>query len=282
MKKVLLTALVFAGFSMASTAQVKSPQPSPSASISQTIGLTDIQIDYSRPGVKGREIFGDLVPFGKVWRTGANKAVQFSTSTKITIEGKDVPAGNYALFTIPNEKTWNVMLYSETEIWGTPEKWIDSLEVLNVEVPVKKLSESMESFTISIDNIVGGSTADLSIGWSTTAVTIKIGAPTNEIAQESIDKTMAGPSANDYYRSASFYLEQKKDLKQAHAWIQKAVEMRGEEAFWMLRRQSLIEAELGMTKEAIATAKRSMASAEKAGNTDYVKMNKDSIEEWSK
>jgi len=282
MKKVLLTALLFAGFSMATNAQVKSPQPSPAASVSQTVGLTDIKIDYSRPGVKGRDIFGDLVPYGKVWRTGANKAVQFSTSTKITIEGKDVPAGNYALFTIPNEGKWNVMLYEETEIWGTPEKWIDSLEVMNVEVPVKKLKESIESFTISIDNIVDGNTADLNIAWAMSEITVKIGAPTNEIAQESIDKTMAGPSANDYYRSATFYLDQKKDLKQAHSWIKKAVEMRGEEAFWMLRRQSLIEAELGMTKEAIATAKRSMASAEKAGNEDYVKMNKDSISEWSK
>jgi hypothetical protein len=282
MKKVLLSAVVMLSAAFSTNAQVKSPQPSPAASISQTIGLTDVEIDYSRPGVKDRDIFGDLVPFGKVWRTGANKAVQFSTSTKMTFGGKEVEAGNYALFTVPNKDSWDIILYEETEIWGTPEEWVDSLEALRVQAKPMSLNDNVESFTISIDNIVGGNSADLSISWAKTKVSIKLETPTNDIAQESIDKTMAGPSANDYYRSASFYLEQKKDLKQAHEWIKRSVEMRGEEAFWMLRRQSLIEAELGMTKEAIATAKRSMASAEKAGYDDYVKMNKDSIAEWSK
>ncbi|MFT4600335.1 MAG: hypothetical protein ACI857_000509 [Arenicella sp.] len=282
MKKILLTAVVMLSGLMSANAQVKSPQPSPAASVDQTIGLTDLEIDYSRPGVKGRTIFGDLVPFGEVWRTGANKAVQFSTSTKMKFGGKDIEAGNYALYTVPNKDSWDIILYEETEIWGTPEKWVDSLEAARVSAKPTTLGDNVESFTISIDNIVDGSTADMSISWAKTKVTIQLEAPTNEIAQASIDNTMAGPSSNDYYRSASFYLEQKKDLEQAHTWVKKAVEMRGEDAFWMLRKQSLIEAELGKTKEAIATATRAMASAEKAGNADYVKMNKDSIAEWSK
>ena len=282
MKRSLLALGLILGMSASINAQVKTPQPSPAAKVEQTVGLTDISIAYSRPGVKGREIFGNLVPYGRVWRTGANKAVQFSTSTSINFGGKDVAAGNYALFTVPNKAEWDVILYEETEIWGTPSKWVDSLEVARVKVKVKSTLEPVESFTISIDNIKNGTEADLNISWEKTKVTVKIKAPTNEIAAKSIETTMAGPTSGDYYSAASFYLETGKDLKQAHKWIKKAVEMRGEEAFWMLRKQSLIEAELGMKKEAIATAKRSMASADKAGNNDYVKMNKDSIAEWSK
>jgi len=170
----------------------------------------------------------------------------------------------------------------DTENWGTPGKWVDTLEAARVTVKSKGLTENVESFTISIDNLQKGTTADLNISWAKTKVTVVIEAPTNEIAAKSIETTMAGPSAGDYYSDASFYLESGKDLKHAHTWIKKAVEMRGEEAFWMLRKQSLIEAALGMKKEAIATATRSMNSADKAGNNDYVKMNKDSIAEWSK
>jgi hypothetical protein len=282
MKRSLVALGLILGISASLNAQVKTPQPSPSASIEQTIGLTDISIAYSRPGVKGREVFGNLVPFGEVWRTGANKAVQFTTSTSIMFGGKDVAAGSYALFTVPKKDEWDVILYEETEVWGTPGTWVDSLEVARVTVKVKGLTENIESFTISIDNILKSTTADLSISWAKTKVVVQITAPTNEIAAKSIETTMAGPSSGDYYSAASFYLESGKDLKQAHTWIKKAVEMRGEEAFWMMRKQSLIEAELGMKKEAIATATRSMNSADKAGNNDYVKMNRDSIAEWSK
>ncbi len=283
MKNTFFTLLLLFTVSATVNAQVKSPQPSPSAKIEQTIGLTEVTIAYSRPGVKGRTIFGDLVPYGKVWRTGANKAVQFSASTDIKFGGKDVPAGDYALYTVPGEKKWDVILYTETEIWGTPEKWDETLEAARTTVDVQALNDPIESFTISIDNLINGTDADLSISWAKTKVTVKIEAPTNEIAQKSIDKTMAGPSAGDYYSAASFYLASDKDMDQAYEWIQKAIEMRGGEApFWMLRKQSLIEAKLGKKKEAIASQKLSMAGAEKAGNSDYVKMNKDSIAEWSR
>lgn len=282
MKKTILSLAVSVFTAVSLNAQVKAPQPSPSANIIQTVGLTEVKIDYSRPGVKDRTIFGDLVPFGEVWRTGANKAVQFSIDTDIKIEGKDVKKGKYALFTVPNKDSWDVILYEETEIWGTPEPWVDSLEAARVTVKTKALNESVETFTISIDNILDGNSANLNISWEKTMVTVKIGVPTEEITLASIETTMAGPSANDYYRAASYYLETKKDLDQALVWITKACEMRGEEAFWMWRRKSLIEAELGKVKEAIASAKISMASAEKAGNSDYVKMNKDSIAEWEK
>ena len=281
MKNTLFAILLMIG--VAVQAQVKTPQPSPAAELEQTVGLTDITIEYSRPGAKGRTIFGDLVPYGKVWRTGANKAVQFSTSTDINFGGVDVKAGKYALFTLPGKEKWDVILYSETEIWGTPEEWNAELEVARVTVNAKSLNDHVESFTISIDNIQNSETADLNISWEKTKVTVKIGTPTVDIAQKSIEATMAGPSWRDYYSAASFYLEADKDMNQAYEWIKKGISMYdGEAPFWMLRKQSLIEAKLGKKKEAIETAKKSLAAAEKAGNADYVKMNQDSIKEWSK
>lgn len=282
MKKVLLSLVLLGAVAVSSSAQVKSPQPSPAAKIEQTVGLTDISIAYSRPGVKDRTIFGDLVPYDKMWRTGANKAVQFSSSTDFKFGGKDVKAGDYALFTIPGKTEWAVILYEETEIWGTPETWVDSLEAARVKVKSTALANNVESFTISFDNVIDGKQADLSISWAKTRVTLLIETPTQDLAMASIESTMAGPSANDYYKAATYYHENDKDLKQAYEWVKKAVEMRGEEAFWMLRRQSLIEADLGLKKEAIATAKRSLASAEKAEYDSYIEMNKKSIEEWSK
>ncbi len=281
MKRISL--LISAIFTVCiSSAQVKTPQPSPAATIKQTVGMTDITIEYSRPGVKGRKIFGELVPYGQVWRTGANKAVQFQTSTKVTIQGKELPAGKYALFTVPNADSWDIVFYEETEIWGTPEKWVDSLEAVMVTVKTTALTDVVESFTISLDDVSNGNAVLMSISWEKTKVSLKLDLPTEEISMESIKTTMAGPTANDYYRAASFYHDNGKDLTEALAWAKKAVELRGEDAFWMLRKQSLIEADLGDKKAAIATAKRSLASAQKAKNDDYIRMNEASIAEWSK
>jgi len=280
--KKLFVGIALATFTFSATAQVQAPAPSPAAKIEQTVGLTDISIAYSRPQVKGRTVFGDLVPYGKMWRTGANKAVQFSASTDLMVEGKELKAGNYALFTVPNKDNWDIVFYEETEIWGTPREWVDSLEALRVNVKTMTLNDNVESFTISIDNVVESKKAQVSISWATTKVMFNIETPMEKMALASIEKTMAGPSAGDYYSAASFYLETGKDLEQALVWIKKSSELREKEAYWVLRKQSLIEAELGKTDDAIKTAKRSLELAEKAGNGDYVKMNKESIAEWSK
>lgn len=282
MKKLFFTIAAVALMVPALNAQVKSPQPSPGAEFEQVVGLTEIKIEYSRPGAKGRVIFGELVPFGEVWRTGANKAVQFSINSDIKVEGKELKKGDYALFTVPNKDNWDIIFYEETEIWGTPETWVDSLEALRVNVKSSAVSDMIESFTISVDNIVGGKTADLNLSWEKTRVTVKLAAPTEEIAMASIDKTMAGPTANDYYRSASYYLDGGKDMKQALTWINKAIELREETAYWYLRKKALILAELGNYKDAITTAEASTVAAETAGNDNYVKMNAASIEEWKK
>lgn len=282
MKNRIYITLIAALVGTASFAQVKAPQPSPAAKIEQTVGLTDFSIEYSRPGAKGRTVFGDLVPYDQLWRTGANKCVQFAISSAIKVEGKDLAQGTYALFTKPGEKSWDIIFYKETEFWGTPDPWVDSLEALRVSVQPITVNDLVESFTISLDDVSNGTTAVLNLSWEKTKVAVKIEVPTEDIAMASIDEIMAGPSANDYYRAATYYHENGKDLKKAYEWIKKATEMKGDEAFWMTRRQALIEADLGDKKAAIETAKRSLEAAKKAKYDNYVKMNEESIKEWSK
>jgi Protein of unknown function (DUF2911) len=281
--KKLLSILAFTFLSgIAANAQVKTPQPSPAAEVHQTVGLTKFEIVYSRPGARERAIFGDLVPFGKVWRTGANKAVQFGVSTAVTIGGKELKAGNYALFTVPNKDSWDIIWYEETEIWGTPENWVDSLEACRVSVKTSSLPNMVESFTMEFTDVSDGEYGMLNISWEKTMVSVKIEVPTEDITMKSIESTLAGPSSGDYYKAASYYLSAGKDMKVALEWISKACEMRGEEAYWYYRKKSLIEAELGMFKEAIATAEISLKNAKAQENNDYVKMNEDSIAEWKK
>jgi len=259
-------------------AQIDAPQPSPSAIVKQTVGLTEVTLEYSRPAMRDREIFGNLVPFDKMWRTGANANSTITFSDDVQFAGTDVKAGSYAVFTKPGKKDWKIMLYNDTSNWGTPRNWDDSKVVVTATVPVNKLKNAQESFTMAINELTMDS-AHLQIMWENTMVAIPFTVPTETKTQASIDKVMAGPGANDYYQAASFYLDAGKDLEKAHDWITKATEM-NPKAFWMFRKKSLIEAKMGNTTAAITTAKQSLEKAKAAGNDDYVKMNMDSLKEW--
>ncbi|UKN02355.1 DUF2911 domain-containing protein [Paracrocinitomix mangrovi] len=282
MKKIFVSLLLTGVLSFSVKAQVKTPQPSPTCEIEQTVGLTNFEIEYSRPGAKGRTVFGDLVPYGKIWRTGANKATQFEVNTDVKVNGKELKAGKYAIFTKPGKDSWDVYWYNETEIWGTPDSWVDSLVACSVNVKPQSLNDMVESFTIAWEDVSNGAYGTLAISWEKTKISLKIEVPTEDLAMKSIEQTMAGPSANDYYRAASYYLEIGKELDQARTWITKACEMKGTEPFWYWRKKSLIEAKLGMYADAIKSAQTSLESAKKAGNDDYVKMNTESIAEWEK
>ncbi len=278
MKNICL--LFFAAlFSLGISAQIQTPQPSPFSKVEQKVGLTDLSIEYSRPGMRDREIFGKLVPFGELWRTGANANTKISFSDDVKIEGRDLKKGTYALYTIPNKDSWEILFYSDSNNWGTPEKWDDAKVALKATATVQQMPMPMESFTILIDELKNNS-ATLNIIWENTLVSLPFEVPTDAKALASIEKVMNGPSGGDYFSAATYYHETGTDLKKALEWVNKAVDMEGEDAFWILRRKSLIEADLGMKQEAIATAKRALASAEKAGNQDYVKMNTDSLKEW--
>ncbi|WP_299683275.1 DUF2911 domain-containing protein [uncultured Tenacibaculum sp.] len=279
MKKILLSLFV-ASLTLSGNAQVKTPQPSPSAKIEQQVGLTDVTVEYSRPGVKGRKVFGNLVPYGKLWRTGANKNTIVTFSDDVTIDGKSLKKGSYAIFTKPNASSWEVMFYSDTNNWGTPRKFDQAKVALTTTAKVEKMPMTIETFTITIDDVKNGS-AVLGILWENAYAGIKFNVPTDKAVSASIDKVMAGPGPNDYYAAASYYLDEGKDIAKAQQWIDKAIEMtKDQPRFWYLRKQSLIHAKAGNKKGAIKAAKASLMHAEKAGNADYIKLNKDSLKEW--
>lgn len=265
-------------------AQVKTPQPSPHSTVSQVVGLTDVTLDYSRPSAKGRTIFGDLVPFGKLWRTGANANTTVSFSEDVVINGATLKKGKYALYTTPKAEAWEVVFYSDTDNWGTPEEWNEKSVALRTTATPVSLGNYVESFTLAVNNLTNDA-ASLDIAWEKTLVSVKFQVPTQKTAMASIEKTLAGPSAGDYFSSAQYYFQSNGDLNKALEYVNKALSMvkAGDDVpYWQLRLKSLVQAKLGDKKGAIETAKLSLAAAEKAKNEDYVKMNNDSIKEWSK
>jgi tetratricopeptide (TPR) repeat protein len=278
MKKLFLF-LCTAGIMSATQAQVQAPQPSPFTKIEQKVGLTDVTLEYSRPGMRDREVFGNLVPYGEVWRTGANENTKITFSDDVTIQGNELKAGTYAIYTIPNEDEWEVIFYTDASNWGNPAEWNEDKVALKATAEVMELPFEMETFTIMIDELKHDSAA-LNFIWANTVASLRFEVPTEEKAMASIEKVMSGPGAADYFAAATYYHDVNKDLEQAYEWVNKSLEMGNPNAFWILRRKSLIAADLGKKEEAIEAAKKSLAEAEKAGNQDYVKMNKDSLKEW--
>jgi len=280
MLKKLFILFAIVGVTSAINAQIKTPQPSPAAKMEQVVGLTDVTIEYSRPSMSGRTIFGNLVPFGEVWRTGANANTKITFSDDVSIDGKELKKGTYAIYTIPNATSWEVIFYSDATNWGNPAKWDESKVALKTTATVQQLPMKVESFTLMLNDLKNDS-AELGILWENTYVSVKFEVPTDKATMKNIETVLAGPTKNDYFQAATYYHTSGKDLKQALEWMKKAT-AGDDPAFWYLRRMSLIQADLGDKAGAIATAKRSLAAAEKAGNADYVKMNKESITEWTK
>ncbi len=278
MKKFIILICAIA-FSVNALAQIETPQPSPFQKIEQKVGLTDVTLEYSRPSMKGRTIFGSLVPFNAMWRTGANKNSTITFSDKVEIGGKEVKAGTYAIFTKPGPQNWEVYFYSDSENWGTPEKWDESKVAAMVTVPVIPMDMSVETFTMSFDDLSNAS-ADLGILWEKAYVGVPIKFSTDATVSASIDRAMNGPTADDYFSSAVYYLEAGKDINQAKIWIDKSISMNEKAPFWQIRQQSLIYAKAGDKAGAIKAAQKSLELAKTAGNQDYVALNTKSLKEW--
>ena len=283
MKRIIFVlATIIASYVL--NAQVKTPQPSPHSTLTQVVGLTDVTVDYSRPSAKGRVIFGDLVPFGKLWRTGANANTIITFSDDVVIKGTTLKKGKYALYTTPKADMWEIIFYTDSDNWGTPDNWDANKVAYTTNVDPIALGNSTESFTISINNLTNDS-ATLDIAWEKTMVSLKFEVPTQKTAMASIDKALAGPTAGDYFSAGQYFFQSNGDMNKALEYVNKALSMAkpGEDLpYWQLRQKSLVQAKLGDKAGAIATAKLSLAGAEKAKNNDYVKMNNDSIKEWSK
>lgn len=262
-----------------SNAQIETPQPSPNAVVEQMIGLTTVTVEYSRPSMRDRNIFGDLVPYDKVWRTGANENTLIEFSEDVSILGNDVKKGKYALFTKPMKSEWEVYLYTKTDNWGTPEEWNEDMVAAQFKVKVQNIERTQQSFRISFDNL-SANKGHLEMVWANTMVEIPIEVPTDKAVMASIDQAMKGTTAREYYSAASYYYSQDKDINQAKEWIDMAMDKMDEPPFWMLRQQSLIYAKAGDKKGAVQVAKESLKKAKAAGNDAYVKMNKESLKEW--
>ncbi|MFM9989150.1 DUF2911 domain-containing protein [Flavobacterium sp.] len=278
-KIIVAIAIMIASYSI--EAQVKLPQASPKSTLIQTVGLTDIDIEYHRPSAKGRVIFGELVPFDKVWRTGANENTTITFTDDVIINGSPLKQGKYAIYTIPKPDNWEVIFYSDSNNWGNPEVWDESKIVLKVNAKPETLDRNVETFTIGINN-TDSNFANLEFSWEKTIVVVKIEVPTQKLTMSSIDKTLSGPSAADYYSSAQYFFQSNGDLNKALSYVNKAYELNDKKPYWYTRLKSQIQAKLGDKKGAIETAKVSLAAAQVAKNEDYIKMNQDSITDWSK
>ncbi|MDG2432304.1 DUF2911 domain-containing protein [Flavobacterium sp.] len=280
MKKILIAlAVIITQFTL--QAQVKTPQASPKAVINQVVGLTDVEVVYSRPSARGRAVFGNLVPFGQLWRTGANENTTISFSDDVMIDGKTLKKGKYALYTIPSIQSWEVIFYTTTDNWGNPAEFKEANIALKTTVKEEALPKAVDTFTIGFGALTNNS-ANLEISWENSFAAIKFEVPTQKNTIASIEKVLAGPTAGDYFSSAQYFLQANGDINKARTYIDKALDMSTVKPFYYLRLKSLIQAKQGDKKGALETAKLSLAASEAAGNQDYVKMNKDSISEWSK
>ena len=268
----------FYGFS-----QLKTPSASTAAEIEQVVGLTEIEIDYNRPSKKGRDIFGNLVPYGKIWRTGANSGTEISFSTDVIINGQNIKEGTYSIFSIPNKDSWEIILYADTDLWSVPRNWDETKIIFQSNFKTNMNNgKSVETFTISFDNITNND-FDLVFSWDDTYVIVPINVPTRSLVDNQIKSIMSdNPKSSDYYSAAVYYLQENNKLDVALDWMNKAIDMIENPRFFQLRQFSLILAANGKYREAIKVAKKSLELSIQANNQDYVKMNNDSISEWSK
>ena len=270
MKKLLL-AVFAAGTFYFTDAQLNTPQPSPTTSVKQNFGLSNIELSYSRPSMKGRKIFGDLVPYGKVWRTGANNATTISFGDEVTIGGKKIPAGKYGLVTIPDNKNWAIIISKQTDITG-PAGYKEENDIVRVNATPKKLDSKVETFTMEFSNI-SPSKCDLEISWDNTMVSLPIQTEIDGKIMGQINQVMSDTSRNKpYFSAAMYYLDNNKDLNTALGWLQKA-ESANPKAFWVIHQKANALAKLGKKQEAIAAANQSIVLAKEAKNDDYVTLN---------
>ena len=257
------------------SAQIKTPQPSPTAEIEQAIGLTKVEVSYSRPGVKGRTIFGDLVAYGKLWRTGANSATTIKTESDIMLAGKSLKKGTYSVFTIPGESEWTIIINSDAT--ASTNKYAEDKDIMRFTVKSSKTAVKVESFTMLFSNLTNDS-ADWQIMWENTMITIPVKSAVDKEDIEKIESVMSGPSSRDIYVAAKYYYNNDKDIAKALEWINKAVALDGDDQkFWVVHWQAKITAKSGDKKGAIAAAEKSKVLAQKAEYAEYVKKNDELI-----
>ena len=248
-------------------AQLSTPRPSPNAIVSQNIGLADVKVAYSRPQMKGRKIFGGVVAYNKMWRTGANSPTKVSITDTISINGVKVVPGDYALYTIPGEAEWTIIFGKNPNVSAGEYK--DDQDAARFKVKPETLPSQVETFTIGFSNLTNAS-ADFEISWEKTLVRFKITNDYDAKVMAQINEKM-GVDANLYYQAGSYYNENNKDLNKALEWVTKATDKNPQ--FYMLHTKAVIQQKLKDCKSALVTAQKSIELSKKANNDEYVKFN---------
>jgi hypothetical protein len=268
MKKVAV--LLLSLISLGSMAQgIKTPAPSPTQTLKQDFALSSIEINYSRPAAKGRKVFGDLVPFGKIWRTGANGATKITFGEDVKVGGIPVKSGSYAIYSVPNANEWEIIINKGANNSGlTGYKTED--DVARFKVKPMQLSMNIESFTIMLGNLTASS-ASVQILWENTAVEFPVVADIDSKIMAQINTAMTVDS-RPYFQAASYYFDNGKDINKALEWANKAVEAQPT-AFWVLHLKAKVQAKAGDKAGARATAMKSIELAKEAKNDDYVVLN---------
>lgn len=269
-KKSIVKLFALAAFGIwgvTAQAQLKVPAPSPTGTIKQSVALSEISIEYSRPSVKDRVIYGDLVPFGKLWRTGANASTKITFGEDVKIEGNVVPAGTYALYTIPDKDEWTMILNKNLTLWGSDgyKQEEDQLRFKGKSTP---LANKVETMTFNIGDITSTS-AVISLDWEQTRVSFTVNVEIDAKVMKNIETTLAADK-RPYYQAASYYYENGKDLKQAQTWAAKAFE-NNPKAYWALLLKAKIEAKQNNKMSSNTDAQKVITMAKEDKNDDYVK-----------
>jgi len=271
MKKIFLVSAIAFLFLSADAQQLTTPQPSPTANIKQNFALSSIEISYSRPGVKGRKIFGDLVPYGKVWRTGANNATTITFGEEVTVGGKKIAAGKYGLLSIPGESEWTFIITKQLDV-TSPAAYKQDQDLVRVIAKPETLPFSIETMMISIDNIKSSS-CEIAVIWDNVYVNFPVTVDVDSKVMKQINDVMQNDS-RPYFNAAQYYIDNGKDLNKAVEWLDKAF-AQTPDGFWIQYQKARALKMLGKKADAIAASNKSIDLAKKAQNDDYVKLNED-------
>jgi hypothetical protein len=267
--KTLTGALAIAVMTTTSvSAQLKTPAPSPLQTLKQAFALSDITIEYSRPSAKGRVVYGDVVPFGTVWRTGANSATKITFGEDVKVEGAELKAGTYALYSIPNKDSWDLMFYKDLTLGGDVSNYKAENEVLKIKVKPSALTEKVETFAINVADITANS-ASIELVWEKTRVAFKVTAEIDSKIMKTIENTIVKDN-RPYFQAASYYYENDKDLKLAGEWVDKAI-ANNPKAYWVVLLKAKIQYKAKDLKGASATAEQAKALAAADKDDAYVK-----------
>lgn len=270
MKKILFL-FAFAASNLTFAQTLTTPQPSTTQTIKQNFGLSSIELSYSRPNAKGRTVIGDLVPFGKVWRTGANQATTLNFGDDVTIGGKKITAGKYGLLSIPDKENWVLIITKQLDV-TSPAAYKEESDVVRVNVKPVILKDKIETFTIQFANVKANS-CDVNLQWENTSITLPVSTEVDSKVMSQINGIMTKDNL-PYFSAAMYYMDNGKDLNQALSWFNKATDQ-NPDAFYMFYQKANCLAKLGKKQDAIATATKSRELSIAAKNADYIKLNED-------